>query len=64
MNYDMKIYVHFDPCSLREHDFIPYDFGLATLTKLEVCSRCGAGRYPRFDYNGINLNASSIWGNA
>ena len=59
MTYKIKITVYFDPCFLREHDYVLRNFGLASL----ICTRCGMTRYPRFECGGIDRERG-IWGNA
>lgn len=63
MSYHISVFVRFDPCALREHDFQPATFGLANLVSLESCARCGTGRYPRFECVSINRE-TNCWGQA
>jgi len=66
MSYHISIFVRFDPCSLREHEFKCDDFGIGALARVETCPKCGTWRYqPRAEqaYIGINRE-TSCWGQA
>lgn len=52
--YIQTVTATIDPCVLREHDWREGTFGLADLTKLKTCSRCGATSFPRFEAGGIS----------
>jgi hypothetical protein len=59
--YRITVEVRFDPCALQPHDFHLETFGLAALTMVETCARCGAVKYPRFEIGGIDRSPTAWW---